>query len=118
MLAVYRAATSDLKLDYAQFEELEIFARFGARLGKDTRTIIAHSRRIRAYLKQPESAPVPVTEQVALLLALGPRLFDGDPLERQPMAEQGLRKLSRICQSSYGHAFGARKISMTRSVNW
>jgi F-type H+-transporting ATPase subunit alpha len=50
----------DLKLAYAQFEELEIFARFGARLDADTRKTIEHGRRIRACLKQPEFSPVTV----------------------------------------------------------
>ena len=43
----YRAVAGDLKLAYAQFEELETFARFGARLDDDTRKIIEHGRRIR-----------------------------------------------------------------------
>jgi flagellar biosynthesis/type III secretory pathway ATPase len=46
--AAYRAVTGDLKLAYAQFEELETFARFGARLDEDTRLAIAHGQRIRA----------------------------------------------------------------------
>src|SRR5665647_1716494 len=58
--ASYRAVAGDLKLAYAQFEELETFARFGARLDEDTRRIIEHGRRIRACLRQPESAPVSV----------------------------------------------------------
>src|SRR6202167_3287210 len=46
-LAAYRAVAGDLKLGYAQFEELENFARFGASLDADTRKIIEHGRRIR-----------------------------------------------------------------------
>mgnify|MGYP000682890352 CR=1 FL=1 len=38
--AAYRAVAGDLKLAYAQFEELETFSRFGARLDEDTRKII------------------------------------------------------------------------------
>jgi len=56
----------DLKLAYAQFEELETFARFGARLDEGTRKIIEHGRRIRACLKQPESTPVSVPAQIAV----------------------------------------------------
>jgi len=40
--AAYRAVAGDLKLAYAQFEELETFARFGARLDEGTRKIIEH----------------------------------------------------------------------------
>jgi F-type H+-transporting ATPase subunit alpha len=80
--AAYRAVAGDLKLAYAQFEELETFARFGARLDDDTRRIIEHGRRIRACLKQPEFAPVAVPAQIAMLLALTAECFDPVPLER------------------------------------
>ncbi len=69
-LAAYRAVAGDLKLAYAQFEELETFARFGARLDENTRKIIEHGRRIRACLKQPEFSPVSVPAQITELLAL------------------------------------------------
>ena len=90
--AAYRAVAGDLKLAYAQFEELETFARFGARLDDNTRTIIEHGRRIRACLKQPEFAPVSVPAQIALLLALTEKLFDSVPLDQMTNAEQGLHK--------------------------
>ncbi|GAB6040397.1 alternate F1F0 ATPase, F1 subunit alpha [Endothiovibrio diazotrophicus] len=89
--AAYRAVAGDLKLAYAQFEELETFARFGARLDEATRAIIEHGRRIRACLKQPEFAPVPVPAQIAILLALSAGLFDPVPLERMGSAEQAVR---------------------------
>ncbi len=91
-LAAYRAVTGDLKLAYAQFEERESFSRFGARLDEEARKIIEHGRRIRACLEQPEFAPVPVVEQIAVLLALSAKLFDDVPLERMKEAEQALRK--------------------------
>ncbi|MHB8763148.1 MAG: alternate F1F0 ATPase, F1 subunit alpha [Deferrisomatales bacterium] len=90
--AAYRAVAGDLKLAYAQFEELETFARFGARLDEDTLRIIEHGRRIRACLKQPELAPVPVPAQIAVLLALTADLFDPVPLERMADAELAVRE--------------------------
>ena len=90
--AAYRMVAGDLKLAYAQFEELETFARFGARLDDDTRQQIEHGRRIRACLKQPEFAPVPVPEQIAILLALTAKLFDPVPIERMTEAEQAVRE--------------------------
>ncbi len=89
--AAYRAVAGDLKLAYAQFEELETFSRFGARLDEDTHKIIEHGRRIRACLKQPEFAPVAVSAQIAVLLALTAELFDRVPLDRMPDAEHALR---------------------------
>ena len=89
--ASYRAVAGDLKLGYAQFEELETFARFGARLDVDTRKIIEHGRRIRACLKQPEFAPVSVPAQIAVLLALEAGLFDPVPLDRMIEAETAVQ---------------------------
>ena len=90
--AAYRAVSGDLKLAYAQFEELETFARFGARLDANTTRIIAHGRRIRACLKQPESAPVSEVAQIAVLLALTAELFDAVPLDRMTDAERAVRQ--------------------------
>ena len=90
--AAYRAVAGDLKLAYAQFEELETFARFGARLDENTRKIIEHGRRIRACLKQGEGAPVSVPAQIAVLLALTADLFDPVALDQMPDAEHAVQK--------------------------
>ncbi len=90
--AAYRAVAGDLKLGYAQFEELETFARFGARLDDDTRKSIEHGRRIRACLKQQQFAPVSVPAQIAVLLALTARLFDQVPLDRMRDAEHAVHE--------------------------
>jgi F-type H+-transporting ATPase subunit alpha len=88
--AAYRAVAGTLKLAYSQFEELEAFARFGTRLDDSTRRIIDHGRRIRACLKQTESRPQSLVEQIAVLLALAAGLFDRVPLEKMPEAERAV----------------------------
>ena len=90
--AAYRAVAGDLKLAYAQFEELETFARFGARLDEDTRKIIEHGQRIRACLKQSEYAPVSVPGQIAVLLALTAELFDTVPIDQMTDAEHAVQE--------------------------
>jgi len=90
--AAYRAVAGDLKLAYAQFEELETFARFGARVDDDTRKTIEHGRRIRACLKQAEFSPVSMPEQIAVLLALTAGLFDDVSVDQMTNAEQAVRK--------------------------
>jgi len=90
--AAYRAVAGDLKLAYAQFEELETFARFGAHLDDDTRKIIEHGRRIRACLKQSEFAPVSVPAQIAVLLALAAELFDKVPMDHMTDAEHAVHE--------------------------
>ena len=91
-LAAFRAVAGDLKLAYAQFEELETFARFGAHLDDRTQQSITHGQRLRACLKQPELAPVPVPAQIAIVLALTANLFDPVPLERMADAEKAVRE--------------------------
>ena len=88
--AAYRAVAGDLKLAYAQFEELETFARFGARLDESTRQLIEHGRRIRACLKQQAFSPLSTSVQITVLLALSAGLFDPVPLTRMAEAEQAV----------------------------
>lgn len=92
--AAYRAVAGNLKLAYAQFEELETFARFGAQLDANTQKIIEHGRRIRACLKQPELSPVSMLAQITLLLALTADLFEAIPLEQMGNAENALLQIA------------------------
>jgi F-type H+-transporting ATPase subunit alpha len=101
----YRAVAGDIKLAYAQFEELETFARFGARLDDDTRKTIEHGRRIRACLKQPEYSPVSVPAQIAILLALTAGLFDGVALDQMTDAEQAVRAAAAKIPAEVGERF-------------
>ena len=56
-LPTYRVVTGDLRLAYAQFEELEAFARFGTRLDDETKNRLERGRRVRAVLEQPQYEP-------------------------------------------------------------
>ena len=87
----YRAVAGELRLAYAQFEELETFARFATRLDDETRATIERGRRVREVLKQRESAPLSAIEQLGVLRAVVAGLFDGVPLERIAAAELAIR---------------------------
>ncbi len=94
-LPSYRAVAGDLKLSYAQFEELEKFARFSIRLDDQTRKTIERGRKIREILKQPQYDPMPASEQVAILLAVNEGIFDDIPIEDIIEAEAAIRKALR-----------------------
>ena len=79
---VLQALSESLRLDYAQFLELEVFTRFGTMVDERTRKVVEHGRRIRAVLRQPQFAPLALGEEVALLLAAGEHVLDDLPLER------------------------------------
>ena len=90
--AAYRTIAGHLKLAYSQFEELETFAKFGTRLDDATRKTIDHGERIRACLKQAESQPLSMIEQITLLLALTAGLFDPVSLKQAKEAQKALQK--------------------------
>jgi F-type H+-transporting ATPase subunit alpha len=71
-----------LKLDQAQFRELEAFAKFGSDLDAATKLTIDRGRKNQEILKQPQYAPVPVEEQVAIILASTRGFLDKVPVER------------------------------------
>jgi F-type H+/Na+-transporting ATPase subunit alpha len=109
--AAYRAVAGALKLAYSQFEELESFARFGTRLDESTRQIIEHGQRIRECLKQSESQPLSLQEQILVLLALAAGLFDRVPLESMASAEQALRNATVRLPADIAGRFVTDKLS-------
>ncbi|NLX19902.1 MAG: alternate F1F0 ATPase, F1 subunit alpha [Desulfobulbus sp.] len=102
-LPCYRAVTGQLRLSYTQFEELEIFARFGTRLDETSVTTLERGRRVREVLRQLQYRPMPVAEQVTVLLAAGEGLLNGVPVTQVARIERAIRiavleQLSEICQ--------------------
>jgi len=77
-----REAAETLRLDYAQFLELEIFTRFGVVTDAQVKDKIARGRRIRAVLTQPQFTPLRLADEVALIFALQAGLLDRVPLEK------------------------------------
>ena len=69
-----------LKLDQAQFRELEAFAKFGSDLDASTKLTIERGRRNLEILKQPQYAPVPVEEQVAIIYVSTKGFIDKVPV--------------------------------------
>jgi F-type H+-transporting ATPase subunit alpha len=56
-----------LKLELAQFDELEAFSQFASDLDEATQKQLARGTRLRELLKQPQNSPLSVAEQVALI---------------------------------------------------
>lgn len=71
-----KSLAAQLKLDYVQFLELEMFTRFGSMIDDHTKARIEHGKRIRAALRQDELDPIPLYVQVGMLLALGEGVLD------------------------------------------
>jgi F-type H+-transporting ATPase subunit alpha len=103
-LPAYRAVAGELRLSYAQYEELETFARFGTRLDPETRRRLERGRRVREVLRQAQYEPLAVSAQIAALLAATEGVFDaieagavGDAEERVRAAARD--RLSSLCEA-------------------
>ena len=90
-LRVFHQISGPLKLAYSQFEEMEVFARFGTRLDDRTQGILERGRRIRAILQQGEFSPLTMIEQLTILTSLTGGSFDRIPLEKMGEAEKAVR---------------------------
>ncbi len=71
-----------LKLDQAQFRELEAFAKFGSDLDASTKLTIDRGRINQEILKQPQYSPVPVEQQIAIIYASTTGRMDKVPVNK------------------------------------
>jgi F-type H+-transporting ATPase subunit alpha len=79
-----------LRLDLAQFRELEAFAQFASDLDKATQRQLARGQRTVEVLKQGQYQPWPVEEQIAVIYALGQGHFDEVPMEKVKEFEKAM----------------------------
>ena len=71
-----------LKLDQAQFRELEAFAKFGSDLDASTKLTIDRGRRNQEILKQPQFSPMSVEHQIAIIYVSTKGFLDKVPLDK------------------------------------
>ncbi len=88
-----------LRLNLAQFRELEAFAEFGSELDAASHAQLERGRRVVQVLKQPQYEPVPVEEQVLAIYAVNEGYFDEVSIADVSRFEKGLRE---FMQSRYG----------------
>ncbi len=77
-----KKVSGTLKLDQAQFRELEAFAKFGSDLDASTKLTIDRGLKNLEVLKQAQFSPVPVEEQVAVIYLATNGLFDSVPVNK------------------------------------
>jgi len=90
-----------LRLDLAQFRELEAFAQFGSELDQATQNALARGERMVATLNQPQYQPWPTEEQVVALYAGTQGYLDDIPTPQVPRFQDELRELLRTEGSIY-----------------
>lgn len=101
-LPYYRFLSKNLKLAYSQYQELETFSRFGAKLDEATRETVEHGRRIREILKQPPLAPLSVPEQILQMVAVTEGKLEDLPVSQLKEVKVRLRTAARNQLSDIG----------------
>jgi F-type H+/Na+-transporting ATPase subunit alpha len=98
-----------LKLELAQFAELEAFAQFASDLDAATQSQLARGQRLRQILKQPQNSPLAVWEQVATVYAGLNGYLDDLPVEKVVDFAAGLRDYLKTSKPKYPEIVGQQK---------
>lgn len=98
-----------LRLDLAQFRELEAFAQFATDLDPQTRAQIERGRRLVEVLKQVQYQPMPVAHQVAILYAVTSGALDAVPVEKVRVWEDAFHAQLKSSATKLMEAIAATK---------
>ena len=91
-----KKVSGSLRLDLAQYRELEAFSKFGSDLDVTTQRQLNRGARLVEILKQPQYAPVPVEEQVAVIHVASKGLLDAVPVVQMRAFEAEYREALRL----------------------
>ncbi len=99
-----------IKLELAQFDDLQAFAQFASDLDKATQNQLARGQRLRETLKQPQYSPLSVAEQVALIYAGINGYLDEIPVDKVTSFAQGLRDYLKTSKAKYIEIIQTQKV--------
>lgn len=98
-----------VKLELAQFDDLQAFAQFASDLDKATQNQLARGQRLREILKQPQNSPLPVSDQVALIYSGINGYLDDIPLDKVVTFLREFRDYLKTSVPKYGEVIRASK---------
>ena len=98
-----------IKLELAQFDDLQAFAQFASDLDKTTQDQLSRGQRLRELLKQSQYSPLAVYEQVAILYAGINGLLDEIAVDKVTSFTKGLREYLKTSKPQYGELIQKEK---------
>ncbi|MGB3311959.1 MAG: F0F1 ATP synthase subunit alpha [Nodosilinea sp.] len=98
-----------VKLELAQFDELQAFSQFASDLDAATQKQLARGTRLRELLKQPQYSPLPVEEQVAIIYAGINGYMDEVPVDQVTAFAKSLRDYLRNSKPKFGELIRSEK---------
>ena len=105
-----KKVSGTLKLDQAQFRELEAFAKFGSDLDAATKLVIERGRRNQEILKQGQFQPSPVGEQIAMIYGSINGIMDKVPVEKVKEFESEFLSLMNASKPEYLDTLASGKL--------
>src|SRR5437899_7388630 len=99
-----------LRLDLAQYRELEAFAQFGSELDQATQKQLARGVRVVEVLKQPQYQPMPVEQQIMVIFAVTNGYLDDVPVPEIRAWEQGFRDFMAAQHRDVGEEIRTRRV--------
>ncbi|MBR1931507.1 MAG: F0F1 ATP synthase subunit alpha [Lachnospiraceae bacterium] len=85
-----KKASGSIRLDLAQYREMEVFTQFANDLDEATKSQLAYGQSLMRLLRQEQSKPYQLHEQVVLLIAATAHVMEGIPLDDLPRFQKGL----------------------------
>ncbi|HNX97104.1 MAG TPA: F0F1 ATP synthase subunit alpha [Candidatus Aminicenantes bacterium] len=105
-----KQVAGSLKLDLAQFRELEAFTQFGSDLDKATIAQLERGRRLSMLLKQDQGVPLPVERQIVTIFAGTKGYLDPFPIDSVPRFTEELMKFVESRHPEIYHEIAEKKI--------
>ncbi len=106
-----------MKLELAQFSELEAFSQFASDLDPATQKQLQRGQRLRRILRQPQTSPLPLEDQVAIVYSGVNGLLDDIPVDKVTEFTQGLREYLRDNKPKFGENIRSTKKLEDETVN-
>jgi F-type H+-transporting ATPase subunit alpha len=97
-----KKVAGSLKVELAQYRDLEAFAQFASDLDEATQKQLARGQRLQEILKQPQYSPLSLDQQVAIIYAGTQGYLDDIPLEKVSSFKQGLLSYLSTAHPKYG----------------
>ena len=99
-----------LRLDLAQYRELEAFSQFGSELDQTTQKQLARGARVVEVLKQPQYQPMPVEQQIMIIFAVTNGFLDDVPVDEIKAWEEGFRAFMSAEHPDLAEELRTRKV--------
>ncbi len=105
-----KKAAGGLRIDLAQYREMEVFTQLSSDLDKTTQEQLEHGKHLMELLKQPLSRPLPLHEQVILLVVANNRLFNDVPLKQMKQFRSDLMDFFRARYATIIEELDTKKV--------